>query len=73
MGTKNLINIIDKWAPDAIQNKTIKDYKNKRLGIDTNLIIYKKTLFLWGTPSFSVEKAGTACFLMPVMDNFKVC
>ena len=41
MGIKNLIKVINKFAPNAIQYKTINDYKNKTLGIDANLMIYK--------------------------------
>lgn len=50
MGIKNLMTIIDEYAPDAIQNKTIKDYKNKTLGIDINLLIYKLV--------FAIRKQG---------------
>jgi len=44
MGIKNLITVIEKYAPDAIKNKTIKDYYGKTLGIDCNLMIYKVVL-----------------------------
>lgn len=39
MGIKNLIHIINKT--NAIKTKSILDYKNKVLGIDANLMIYK--------------------------------
>jgi flap endonuclease-1 len=41
MGIKNLIKLIKKYAPDAIINKQITDYKGKVLAIDFNLMIYK--------------------------------
>jgi flap endonuclease-1 len=44
MGIKNLINVIERYAPDAIKIVTIKDYYNKTLGIDMNLLIYKTVL-----------------------------
>ncbi len=41
MGIKNLITIIKKYAPNAIKYTNIKDYKNKTLAIDANLMLYK--------------------------------
>jgi flap endonuclease-1 len=41
MGIKNLSKIIDKYSPDSIKYKSINDFKNKKLGIDTNLMMYK--------------------------------
>ena len=41
MGIKNLIKIIKIYSPGAIKYKTINDYTNYKLGIDTNLMIYK--------------------------------
>ena len=44
MGIKNLKKIIDKYSPKAITVTTINDYKNKTLGIDFNLMLYKMIL-----------------------------
>jgi 5'-3' exonuclease len=41
MGVKNLIKWIEKYAPNAIQYKKINKYKNKKIGFDANLLIYK--------------------------------
>jgi flap endonuclease-1 len=41
MGIKNLMKLINKYAPHSIKLKKISDYKDKTLGIDTNLMIYK--------------------------------
>lgn len=41
MGVKNLIKFIEKYAPNAITYKKINDYKNTKIGIDANLLIYK--------------------------------
>ena len=41
MGIKNLMLILKKYAPDAIQYTKIGDYKNKVIGIDFNLMLYK--------------------------------
>ncbi len=41
MGVKNLIKFIKKYAPDAIAYKKISDFRNTRIGIDANLLIYK--------------------------------
>lgn len=41
MGIKNLIKLVDKFAPDSIKDKSISDYRNKILGIDANLMLYK--------------------------------
>ena len=41
MGVRNLIKLIQKYAPSAIKQKKITDYKNKTLAIDFNLMIYK--------------------------------
>ncbi len=41
MGVTNLMNLIKKYAPNAIKYKNIKDYQNKILGIDANLMLYK--------------------------------
>lgn len=41
MGIKNLIKLINKYSPDSIKNTKITKYKNKTIGIDTNLMIYK--------------------------------
>lgn len=41
MGIKNLIKLIQKYSPNSIEHKKIDAYKNKRIGIDINLLIYK--------------------------------
>ncbi len=41
MGIKNLIKVIDKYAPSAIKKTKIDKYKNKVIAIDFNLMIYK--------------------------------
>ncbi len=41
MGVNNLMNLIKTYAPKAIKYKNISDYKNKTLGIDANLMLYK--------------------------------
>src|SRR6202012_3385430 len=41
MGIKNFTKLIKKYAPKAIKSKKISDYKNKIIGIDSNLLIYK--------------------------------
>lgn len=41
MGVKNLMKFIKKFAPSAIEYKTIKVYRNTIMGIDANLLIYK--------------------------------
>lgn len=44
MGIKNLIKIIQKYAPESIMYTTIDKYKNKILAIDANNMIYKMVL-----------------------------
>lgn len=41
MGIKNLSKLIIKYAPRAIQYKTIEQYKNSSMVVDANLMIYK--------------------------------
>lgn len=41
MGIINLMNLVKKYAPSAIKYNKLSDYKNKILGIDTNIMIYK--------------------------------
>ncbi len=41
MGVKNLMTIIKRYSPNSIKYTTIDNYKNKILGIDANLMIYK--------------------------------
>lgn len=41
MGIKNLIKVIQKYAPEAIKITSIENYKNTVIGIDANLMIYK--------------------------------
>lgn len=41
MGIKNLMQIIKRYSPNAIEYHKITDYQNKILGIDANLMIYK--------------------------------
>lgn len=41
MGVKNLIKFIKKYSPDAINYTNIINYKNKTIGIDANLLLYK--------------------------------
>lgn len=44
MGVKNFIKFINHHCPTAVKYTSIIDYKNKILGIDANLMIYKNTL-----------------------------
>ena len=44
MGIKNFIKLIQKYAPTAIKNTTIINYKNKTIAIDANLLIHKLIL-----------------------------
>ena len=57
MGIKNLIKIITKFAPEAISYKKITDYKNKTLGIDANLMIYK-LIFAIRRGGYDIEHNG---------------
>lgn len=41
MGIKNLIKIINRFAPSAITYTNISKYSHKKIGIDANLLIYK--------------------------------
>lgn len=41
MGIKNLMKLIKKYSPNSITYTNISKYKNKILGIDANLMIYK--------------------------------
>ena len=41
MGIKNLMDLIKKYSPTSIKYKKISDYKNSKIGIDINLLIYK--------------------------------
>ena len=41
MGIKNLMQIIKRYSPNAIEYHKIHEYKNKVIGIDANLMIYK--------------------------------
>lgn len=41
MGIKNLIKLVHKYSKNSISHTSILDYKNKIIGIDTNLMIYK--------------------------------
>lgn len=41
MGIKNLMKIIQRYAPEAITNNKINSYKNSIVAIDANLLIYK--------------------------------
>lgn len=41
MGIKNLIKLVEKYAPTAIKQTRISDYKNKTLAIDFSLMLYK--------------------------------
>jgi flap endonuclease-1 len=41
MGVKNFIKIIKKYSAQSIQLKNISDYRDKILGIDAHLLIYK--------------------------------
>ena len=43
MGIKNLIKVVQKYAPNAITFGNIMNYKGKVLAIDANLMIYKVT------------------------------
>lgn len=41
MGIKNLMQIIKRYSPNAIEYHKIHEYENKVIGIDANLMIYK--------------------------------
>ena len=41
MGVKNFIKFIEKYSPNAIKYTNINDYKNKTIGFDATLLIYK--------------------------------
>ena len=41
MGVKNLMKLLEKKVPGSISYKKITDYKNKKFGVDANLLIYK--------------------------------
>lgn len=41
MGIKNLMKIIQQYAPNSIKYTKIQDYSNKKLAIDANLMLYK--------------------------------
>jgi flap endonuclease-1 len=41
MGIKNFFKFIEKYSPESIKNTKIIDYKNKVIGIDANLMLYK--------------------------------
>ena len=41
MGIKNLKKVIEKYAPTSIKCTTISEYRNKVLGIDFSLMLYK--------------------------------
>ena len=41
MGIKNFMKIIKKYSPQSIKIKNIVDYKDKILGIDAHLLLYK--------------------------------
>jgi len=41
MGIKNLMKIINKYAPESVSYTKIDNYKNKILAVDANLMIYK--------------------------------
>lgn len=46
MGIKNFTKFIEKYCPNAIQTKSIIDYKNTTLVIDADLMIYKNIMAL---------------------------
>lgn len=50
MGIKNLMKIINKYAPNSIKETNIENYKGKIFAIDTNLLIYKNV--------FAIRKNG---------------
>jgi flap endonuclease-1 len=41
MGIKNLMKIIQRFAPNSIKTVTIKDFTNKKIAIDANLMLFK--------------------------------
>ena len=41
MGIKNLMKLIRKYASESIKKTKIDEYKDKIIGIDTNLMLYK--------------------------------
>ena len=44
MGVKNLIKFIERYAPSSVRSTRITDYRNKTIGIDANLLLYKLIL-----------------------------
>jgi flap endonuclease-1 len=58
MGVLNLIKLIERYAPQSIKYKKITDYKNKKLGIDANLMIYK-IIFAIRRGGYDIENNGT--------------
>lgn len=44
MGITNFFKFVQKYSPSAIKIKNIKDFSNKIIGIDANLMIYKLIL-----------------------------
>jgi flap endonuclease-1 len=41
MGIRNFYTFLSKYAPRALQKTTLHNYRNKTLGIDANLLLYK--------------------------------
>jgi flap endonuclease-1 len=57
MGIKNLIQMIKKYAPNSIKYKTIDAYKNSRLAIDANLMVYK-TVYAIRMNGYDIKNNG---------------
>lgn len=57
MGIKNFIKVIKHYSPNAIKYTTIEDYKNKTLGIDITLMIYKNILAINKNNVISLKNA----------------
>lgn len=49
MGVKNLIKWIKRYSPSAIEMINFNDMKNKRLGIDASILIYRSELAIKGS------------------------
>jgi flap endonuclease-1 len=57
MGIKSLMKLIDKKAAGSVTNAKITDYRNKVLGIDANLMIYKM-VYAIRRNGYDIKKGG---------------
>ena len=66
MGIKNLMKIIERFAPQAVSDKKITDYANKKLAIDANLMIYK-SIFALRKNGYDLKNNGIVITHLHVM------